>query len=248
MKLNNREKAILGIVLAIAFLLIALLGFVRPRVAKIKADKVVRTQKEEEKAEVDRKIDMIPTLTKKINETYEETKKLSDDFVEINSIANTYDLDQLLQNYAEENEVKIIDLNAGVVKDEKLEYYYLESKELAKDFFASADLNGGYTDMRDKQLAEELALKDRNEETVMGAKYGVKVRGKKENIWKYMQAIADQDETIIINSVDIADYTFQGQVDEKERVTPNENGESEVSFVLTLYSVYEMEKPNTEMK
>lgn len=248
MKLNNREKIILGVVLAIAFLLMALLGFVRPEVQKIKADKVVRTEKQEEKAEVDRKIDMIPTLTKRINETYEETKKLSDDFVEINNIANTYDLDQLLQSYAEENEVKIIDLSAGEIGDKTLNYYYLESKELAKDFFASADLNGGYTDMRDKQQAEEIALKDRNEETVMAAQYGVKVRGKKENIWKYMQAIADQDETIIINSVDILDYTFQGQVDEKERVTPNENGESEVNLVLTLYSVYEMEKPNTEAK
>lgn len=248
MKLNNREKVILGVVIAIAIILVGLLGYVRPTITKIKDDKVVLKQKEEKRAEVESKIAMIPTLQKKINDTYEETKKLSDDFVEINSVANTYDLDQFLQSYAEENEVKILSLDAGQIGEKTLEYYYLESKEMAKDFFASADLNGGYTAMRDKQNAEEYALKDRNEETVLATEYGIQVRGKKENIWKYLQAIADQEETIIINSVDIADYTFQGNVDEKERVTPNENGESEVNIVMTLYSVYEMEKPNTEAK
>ena len=248
MKLNNREKVILGVVLAIAIVLIALLGFVKPKIAKIKADKVVLEQKQEEERDIRAKIDMIPKLITRINETYEETKKLSDDFVEINSIANTYDLDQLLQSYAEENEVKVMQLSAGEVGDETLDYYYLESKELAKDFFNSADLNGGYTAMREKQNAEENALKDRDTETVLSADYAIKVIGKKENIWKYMQAIADQDQTIIINSVQISDYTFQGDEDEKGRITPKENGESEVTFNLTLYSVYEMEKPNTEAK
>lgn len=248
MKLNNREKVILGVVLAIAIVLIALLGFVKPKIAKIKADKVVLEQKKEEERDIRAKIDMIPKLITRINETYEETKKLSDDFVEINSIANTYDLDQLLQSYAEENEVKVMQLSAGEVGDETLDYYYLESKELAKDFFSSADLNGGYTEMKEKQNAEENALKDRDTETVIGADYAIKVIGKKENIWKYMQAIADQDQTIIINSVQISDYTFQGDEDEKGRITPKENGESEVTFNLTLYSVYEMEKPNTEAK
>ena len=73
-----------------------------------------------------------------------------------------------------------------------------------------------------------------------------------------MQAVADIDEAVMINSVSIADYTF-GAAGEAVTTTDEEgnqvsvtvgggeNGESDVQFVISIYSVYTMTKPNTDM-
>ena len=76
----------------------------------------------------------------------------------------------------------------------------------------------------------------------MASDYAITVTGKKENIWDFMQALADQEETLIINSVAIADYTFGAEPDSSEL---QGDEESSVVFHVTAYSIYEMAKPNT---
>ena len=72
------------------------------------------------------------------------------------------------------------------------------------------------------------------------------------------ESAADIDEAVMINSVSIADYTF-GAAGETATTTDEEgnqvsvtvgggeNGESDVQFVISIYSVYTMTKPNTDM-
>ena len=239
MKLNYRDKVILGILLAIVILIGGFVGLVKPKSQDIETDSAELETKQTERDEVQGKLDQIEPLTKKIQDTYSETNTLAQDFVSMDEINYTYKLDQFLRDKADECEVKINTLSVGDMSTSGLEYYYFEHEVIGEDMLASADLNGDMQAGIDEEMAEETALSERTEEEVMSTEYGLTVTGTKENIWKYMETIKDFDDAVIINSVDISDYTFGEDDDE------NTDKTSQVSFVMTLYSVYDMAEPDT---
>lgn len=242
MKLNYREKVILGIFLAVVIAIAGFVLLVKPKKEAIAADKATRTQKEAEKEEIEGRIAQIKPLQDAIEQTYTDTTKLTDDFVDYAEIYRPEKFDMFMQHFAEENEVKIHTLSAGALGEKSLNYYYFDTQIANSSLFSSADLNGDRQSDFDKDNAEASALSQRTIETVMGADYNISVTGKKDNIWDFMQALAEQEETIIINTVSIADYTF-GADEASNQLQGDE--ESTVTFSITAYSIYEMAKPNT---
>ncbi|MDE5583421.1 MAG: hypothetical protein K2J08_06930 [Ruminococcus sp.] len=286
MKLNYRDKVILGIILAIV---IAVLGFVfmiKPKNEEIKTDEETLKAKQTEQAELETKIARIEPLKKSIEETYEETAKMTEDFVDIEDISSTEKLDKFLREYAEECGVRIDELNVAYPKEKVLKYYYLEYEDLISNMRESADLNGMYSLAYDSLMAEQNALKDRTAETLIQTQYGIRVTGTREAVWKYMKTIEDLKKSILIDEVDIADYSFGANTVEdtasEPAETPEEAGEptdegaeaenpaegenpevpapaeapapitisnsdtSSVEIVMSLYSVYDMQKPDIE--
>ena len=244
--LNNREKTILGVFLAIIIILVGIFAGIRPINKMIKDNKQILQDKQEEREQLEAKIAKIPGLQNQIKETYEKAIDLAEDFVDYNSIYRTDQLDMFLQDYADENEVKILKLELDPMDDEDLDYYYYEYADLAEDMRASADVNGTISARQDEILGEQKALKDRDVETAMGTKYGMVLKGTKENIWKYLKAIEDQSETILINKVDIEDFNFEADLDEEGYIRAEKpDGESKAEVIISLYSVYEMDEPDT---
>lgn len=244
--LNNREKTILGVFLAIIIILVGIFAGIRPINKNIKANKQLLQDKQEERDQLQAKIDKIPGLQKQIKETYDKAIDLAEDFVDYNSIYRTDQLDMFLQNYADENEVKILKLELEPMEDSDLEYYYYEYADLAEDMRASADVNGTISARQDEILGEQKALEERDVEAAMGTKYGMVLKGTKENIWKYLKAIEDQSETILINKVDIEDFNFEADLDEEGYIRAEKpDGESKAEVIISLYSVYEMDEPDT---
>ena len=244
--LNNREKTILGVFLAIIIILVGIFAGIRPINKMIKENKQILQDKQEEREQLEAKIAKIPGLQNQIKETYDKAIDLAEDFVDYNSIYRTDQLDMFLQDYADENEVKILKLELDPMDDEDLDYYYYEYADLAEDMRASADVNGTISARQDEILGEQRALKDRDVETAMGTKYGMVLKGTKENIWKYLKAIEDQSETILINKVDIEDFNFEADLDEEGYIRAEKpDGESKAEVIISLYSVYEMDEPDT---
>ena len=243
MKLNYREKVILGILLAAVILIAGFVGLVKPKTQDIEDDTALRETKRAEQAEVENKIAQIEPLKKKIDTKYQETNKLAEDFVPMEEINSTFALDQYMREYAEESEVKILKLEVSDLGSQVLNYYYFTPEILSEDLFAASDLNGDSQAAFDELSAESNSLSERTEEEVVGTEYAVKVKGTRENIWAYMQAIEDIGDARIISSVKFQDYSFGELMD--ETVAEGE-GETEVDFVISFYSVYEMAKPNTE--
>lgn len=248
MKLNYREKVILGVLLALIICVAGYIGLIRTKSEQIKADKVTLEQKEGEKAEVDAKIAQIVPLTNEINDTYTETKKLTSDFVSYDKILNSTDVDQFMQKYADENEVKIYSLDVVGLTSAPIGYYYFTPEFPGEKMLESSDLNGGVMAGVNKDKAESVALAERTIEEALTSTYNIIVRGKKEAVWNFMKALEEQDETVIINSVNIEDYNFGVTEDENGNEVPPADGqdESSVTFNVSLYSVYEMAKPNTD--
>lgn len=247
MKLNYRDKVVLGILLAIVILVASFVGLVKPKMDAIKADKLVLAQKEEERDQVQSKIDSIVPLTNDINDIYAETKKLTSDFVSYDKILRTSDIDQYMQEYADENSVMITKLDLTELAEGAANYYYFTPTYVGESMLEASDLNGNVMQSVEEDKAESTSLNERTVEQSLLARYAVSIIGKKEGVWSFMKAIEDQDETVLIDSVRIADYTF-GELKDENGNTIQEAGEGEsaVDMVISLYSVYEMQKPNTD--
>lgn len=285
MKLNYRDKVIFGIGIAILILVVGFFFLIKPKNEEIKEDEKTLIAKQEEEEDLKAIIAKIEPLKTDIDDVYEKTAKLTADFVPIGDINETQKLDQYMQHLAEEAGVRIDELNVAYPKEQELDYYYLEYEDLISDMRDSADLNGGYAAAYNEVFAEQNALDQRKVETLIQTQYGIRVTGTREAVWKYMKAVEELKKTLLINQVDITDYSFgadkeeaeqQPSIDEnaEEPAGTDENGEapeeagaetdvpeptpapeeltidnsntSTVQIVISLYSVYDMEKPDTD--
>lgn len=294
MKLNYRDKVLLGVGLAIFILIIGFIFLIKPKNEEIKEDEKALTAAQEEQADLEARIAKIEPLKTSIDDVYNETSKLTADFVPMSDVNESQKLEQYMQHLAEEAGVRIDELNVSYPKEQELGYYYLEYEDLVSDMRNSADLNGGYAEAYDETFAEQNALSERNVETLIQTQYGIKVTGTREAVWNYMKAVQELKKTLLINEVDIEDYSFGADRQEEEQQNPenpeeptstDENGEptdtgteaeagaeaeagtptdtpeptpapaevtiddadtSSVQIVISLYSVYDMQKPNTD--
>lgn len=289
MKLNYRDKIILGIVLAVIILIAGFVGLIKPKNEEIKTDEATLTTKQEEQADLEARIAKIQPLKDDIDQVYEDTAKLTSDFIPLSDINNTDKLDQYMKHYAEESGVRIDNLEVSQPKEFSLDYYYTDQTILASDMVNMADLNGDYEKAQNDILAESTALSQRNVETVIQTQYGIRVTGTKEALWKYLKAVEELKKTMMVNQVSISDYSFGADSAEEtssqtptpentDEQNPTENSEqpadenqtpetntdtpapaqapevltiddadtSSIQIVISLYSVYDMPKPNTE--
>ena len=177
MKLNYRDKVLLGVGLAIFILIIGFIFLIKPKNEEIKEDEKALTAAQEEQADLEARIAKIEPLKTSIDDVYNETSKLTADFVPMSDVNESQKLDQYMQHLAEEAGVRIDELNVSYPKEKELGYYYLEYEDLVSDMRNSADLNGGYAEAYDETFAEQNALSERNVETLIQTQYGIKVTG-----------------------------------------------------------------------
>lgn len=246
MKLNYRDKVILGVLLALVLLIAGFFLLIKPKNEEIKSDKASLADLQKQRDEVDGKIAEIPGIKDDITKAYNDASALAGDFVDYNSIYNARKVDQYMQKFAEDNEVKVSTLAAGDLSTGTLDYYYFTPTIVGEDILTQSDINGSQQKLINEEKAESDSLSERTAETVLQAQYTINVSGEQENIWNYMKALEEQKETIIINSVGLTDIEIKERKDaqptnEEEDKTPT------ATFTITLYSVYEMDAPNLEM-
>ncbi len=249
MKLNYRDLVILGILLALAILIAGFFLLIKPKNEEIKTNKETLAQLETEKAEVDGKIAEIEPLKEDITAVCNDTNKLTEVFVNSDDIMNARKIDQYMQHFAEECKVKVMNLNTNDLGTGTLNYYYFTPTFLAPDQLAQADLNGERLAENAAESVESLAISARTQENVLAAQYSISVTAEtKEDIWNYLKAIEEQEETIIINSVSLGNIEIKEKPDNSSGNDNEEKVQPTAQFVISIYSVYDLAQPNLEMK
>lgn len=218
MKLNYRDKIILAVILALAILALSYFGLIKKKSQEITDNKARLEELNNQKEEIQQKIDMIPTLQQKIKAVYDDTNTITSIFVDRKNVEGTAILDQYMRKFADDNKVRIVELEATNPKVEKIEYYYYEMEDKEKELRKAADLGGSLEADYKVLAAENDALSARNVESIIRTQYGIKVVGTKAEIWAYLKAIKDYDEAITIDSVNIQDYSFGEDAAKKEGV------------------------------
>lgn len=248
MKLNYRDRIIIGVLLALSVILIVAFLLIKPKKQEIDDNKAELATLQASQAEVQSQIDEIPGLKTDIKNIHAEGIKFTEDFVELETFDNTRKFDQLMQKYAEENEVTIASLSVSEVGVTNLGYYYFVPPVVAEDFRLQYDINGELKKEINELRKESNALAGRSSANLMKATYTINVTAEeKENLWKYMEAMEQQKETMIIDSVALTNI----KIKEDENAQPAEGEEKAIptaTFVISVYSVCEMPEPDTEMK
>lgn len=245
MKLNYRDKVLLGILLAVIIIVAGIFALIKPKITEIKENNVTLEQKLAEKAEIERKIDEIPPLQKDITDIRNETNKLVEDFMTEDMILDARKVDQLMQKYAVENEVIITSLNATDISAGDMNYYYFPKSFVGEEILEEADLKGDIIKQHNDEKAETIALDARNKGKVLMSQYSITVEGDKEHIWNYMKAIEEQDKTMLINSVALNEIELK-----EDKSKPKDENDKEINptaqFIITLYSLYELTEPKLD--
>ena len=248
MKLNYRDRIIIGVLLALVVILGGFFLFIKPKNEEIKKNKVELSKLEESRAEVEAKIAEIPGIKEDITVAYDNGIKFTETFVDIENYEDTRKFDQYMQKLAEDNKVTITSLSVSDIGVSSIGYYYFVPPVVAESFRLQFDINGELKKEISELRKESNALATRTAENIMKADYVITVTGEeKEDIWNYMKAVEEQKETIIIDSVSLTN------IDIKEKKDSQQNqGEEEklptATFVISLYSVVEMSEPDMEMK
>ena len=262
MKLTYRDKIIASVLIVIAILGIGFFGFIKPKRADIESHEKTLKQVQEQEAAIRKKIAEIEPLKKEITDTYNNTGVITDNFVPVEDVDDPVIIDKYMQKFADNNKVKIKSLQLNSTTMTPIEYYYDKDKDTFAEIRKAADVSGNLQKQYDLENAEGTALDQRTKESIMKTQYGVIVEGTKYNIWKYIKDLKEFDKAIMVNSLNFSDYTFGEKAAKENNVALPESHEgeevsvqagdktitnkSEATFVITLYSVYEMEKPEVD--
>jgi preprotein translocase subunit YajC len=264
MKLNYRDKIIAAILIAITILLVGFFALIKPKYKDIKAHQKNLKEVQKTEADIRAQIAEIPDLKSAILKIHEDTSVITAKFVPINDVQNPVVIDKYMQKFAEETKVKLLKVELKEAKLTPIEYYYNSVNDNFADMRKSADIDGSLGKAYAEQTAESTAVSQRAKESVMQTQYGINIHGTKKNVWAYLAALEKFDKTLTVNSVTITDYSFgknaaeaanisipdSKDADEETVVEGGENGKisnaSDVRIVVTLYSVYEMAKPNVD--
>lgn len=250
MKLNYRDKVILGIVLAVAIVIAGYFALIKPKNEQIKNDSETLDSLEETEKDYKQRIAQIDPLKTTINEIVSDTNKITSNFVEKEKINNPVLLDRYMQKFAVDNEVRLTSLAVGDMTESPINYYYMEGSDIGSGLRALADINGDYQKEVDKKNAESNQLSARPVTNALTSQYGIEFKCTKENLWKFMDKIADYDKTVIINSVSYTrakedengNQPAEGQNNkddsENQRIEPED--EIEGKIIISLYSVYDL--------
>ena len=270
MKLTYRDKVILAIVLAVAIFVGGFFGLIKPKRQAIKDNQATLDTLEKEKTEIERKIKRIKTVDENIHKAYDESKKNTAVFVDETKIEEPKLLDGFMQEYAENAHVKVTELKVDPLAQAALNYYYKPYVEVATALRENADINGSLRDKVAEESADSTYISSRGVENIMSTRYGITVEGTKKEIWAYLEEIENIDSAVLITSVALSkieeeeedkkatpagadgENPQQQEQEEKKDSDKAENWEDETlleaNIVIQLYSVYEMEEPDTAMK
>lgn len=264
MKLNYRDKIIAAILIAITIFLVGFFALIKPKYKDIKTHQKNLKEVQKTEAEIKAQIAEIPDLKNAILKTYEDTSAITANFVPIADVQDQVYIDKYMQKFADETKVKLLSVELKETKLTPIEFYYNSVNDNFGDMRSAADVDGSLSKEFAAKTAESTAVSQRAKESVMQTQYGINIHGTKKNVWAYLAALEKFDKTLTVNSVTMADGSFgkneaeqfnvslpdSKDADEETTVEAGEgkkiSNATDVKIVVTLFSVFEMTKPNVD--
>ena len=257
--MSYRDKMV---ILAISIVVILLVGFfalIRPTYNKLVADTNTYNTVKTEWDGIEQKISAIPALKDTITDTYNESKKLADKFVNeafpdtYNMEHSSYTIDQYLQTAIDESELTVLNYTQSDPASAIVDYKFHVPQVVSYPLLESADVNGKYAQDVADLLLTSATLATTEKATMMASNISLSVEGTREEIMMFLEKIRDEENTLIINSLSIPDYQFNGG---REVVTVNEEGQPvttidesldgtcQMEISLTMYNAKAIDKPD----
>lgn len=265
------------IILVISIIIILVAGFfalIRPTYNKLVTDQNTYESTKTEWDGIKQKLDAIPALKEGITEVYNSAKKdagifVNEAFGDVNDTLYTdhvnYAMDQYIQPALDESNLTVSSMVLGGAAGTSIGYYCYAPNVVTYALLEAADVNGNYAETATKALEMNALIAQRETAELLGESISLEVSGTRENLMTFLEAIKSDENAVLINSVDIADYTFSGGLEEgqvvdvvsvdedgNETVTQQVvgagaepgTGTSNYSILITFYNAKEIDTPD----
>lgn len=236
MKMSYRDRMILLIVIVIALILVGIFLIVKPTTTKIAENRVTLSTVEAEQDRINGIIEQIPKLEEAIKSEYNESKTFAENFTESRA---TYEAEQFIQEYFNNNSVKMVSLTANESVAEPIEFYSYAPNVVTYPLLEAADLNGDIAIETAEKLKTSTVLTGLEAQEVEMYSLEIQFNGKKDNILKLIDDLKSVDKNIIITDLSIDDYTFGENATET-----SEKGFSNGTMIVKFYVLETISEPN----
>lgn len=236
MKMSYRDRMILLIVIVIALILVGIFLIVKPTTTKITENKATLSTVEAEQDRINGIIEQIPKLEEAIKSEYNESKTFAENFTERRA---TYEAEQFIQEYFNNNSVKMVSLTANESVAEPIEFYSYAPNVVTYPLLEAADLNGDIAIETAEKLKTSTVLTGLEAQEVEMYSLEIQFNGKKDNILKLIDDLKSVDKNIIITDLSIDDYTFGENATET-----SEKGFSNGTMIVKFYVLETISEPN----
>lgn len=277
--MSYRDKMIILVISIIIILVAGFFALIKPKYDTLVADTATYETTKTEWDGIQQKLDAIPTLKDTITKAYNTAKADADLFIntsmgEVNDTFATdrvnYVIDQYVQPAIDESNLKTLEMTFGTAGMVNMEYYYYTPNVVTYSLLEAADLNGNYAEIVSDELMTQTIFTERESAEMIAQNIAVHVKGTRENLMTFLDKIKEDENAILVDKVEIADYKFQGGLDGEgateirdvvtideegnEVVTQgevpvtaeegSEEGWSEMSLSVTFYDAKEIDTPD----
>lgn len=261
--MSYRDKMIILIISIIVILVAGFFALIKPAYDKLVADQATYESTKTEWDGIQQKLQAIPELKSRIENTYNEAKKdaavlENTAFGDINKDYDrkkvNYGLDQYLHQAIDDNNLDIKAFAIGDAGEIQIKYSYYKPNVVTYALLESGDVNGNYAEEVAKLIETGTVVEEKEIASIMANNVNMSLVGTKEDLMNFLDTIQADNNAINVDAIDIANYTFEDEEEEGQsarpaRPAPTAEGEepggtSEMTLDLKFYNAKTMDKPD----
>ena len=226
LKLSYRDKVIFIVVMVILVLVAGFFLFIKPKFEDVEVAKAVLAQKEQEKAEIDEKINTLPDIIETLKATAKEIGELQEIFLDE---GHPYVNETYIRESLNEINIEILEMNTEYTVADALSRYVVDPEHfLAYDHKINSDLYNElpqevydlYNGVKAEGYPEAIIGV-----TVMTVKFNSDLELK--DAYAVIDKLAEDEKTIILNSIGTDDMS-----------EPTDEPVYKMEATITMYSVF----------
>jgi hypothetical protein len=233
--MSYRDRVILLIVVVVALILVGIFVVVKPTTTKITENRATLATVQAEEDRINGIIEQIPKIEDAIESEYSEAKTYAEDFTESR---DTYEADQFIQEYFNNNNVEVESLSASVPTAETIEFYSYAPNVVTYPLLEAADLNGDIANETAEKLKTSTVLTGLETQEVEVYSLEIQFKGKKDGVLQLLDDIKGIDTNVIVTDCSISDYTFGS-----EQTDSSLKGYSDGTMTVKFYVLEPIAEP-----
>lgn len=266
--MSYRDKMVILVISIIIILVAGFFALIKPKYDKLVTDTSTYETTKTEWDGIKQKLDAIPGLKDQITEQYTTAKKDAEMFVNpalgdtndnFTSEHINYTVDQYIQPALDAANLDVSAFSLGSAGSIGVSYYYYAPNVVTYSLLEAADINGNYAEKVSEATKTEAVLSEVQTTDMLGQNISLSVKGTREQLMTFLDAIKDDKNAILVDNVTISDYKFQGGLEENEVVTvdaegnevrtvvkpsDDEEGYSMLQLSVTFYNAKEIDVPD----
>lgn len=223
-KISYRDKIILLSFLVIVILVGGFFVLIKPKNEELKKNEEEYKDCKTKLENLEKQADQIYEVQEHIVVTHDEAITQAESFSEIREtdVLDEYVESTLLNLYNEAGEISGLKVSNSISytnpSTSSLTYYYYTPSVLTYPIYTAADLNGEFGVQAADALAKSAAISSRTAQTVVSSTVNLAYEGTEEEVIEFLDLIADSEEKVLLNAIDISSETITYELEGSQLV------------------------------